>query len=166
MTSVPDVISRYYAAAAASDLDTLIGCFIIDAHVLDEGHDYHGVAEIRAWRQSLASQFTYTMEITGAKRPATGSTSSPPIWRVTSRAGLSTWTSASLWPTGSFQTFPFERVTPPVGARWLVSHPLTRRDRRDRRGTLPRPPGSDAARLVHFRVRPPSDCRVADSTPP
>ena len=68
MTSIPDVISRYYAAAAASDLDTLIGCFIVDAHVLDEGHDYHGVAEIRAWRQSLASQFTYTTEITGAKQ--------------------------------------------------------------------------------------------------
>jgi ketosteroid isomerase-like protein len=66
MTSIPDVISRYYAAAAAGDLDTLIACFTTYAHVLDEGHDYHGVAEIRAWRDSVASRFTYTSEITGA----------------------------------------------------------------------------------------------------
>jgi ketosteroid isomerase-like protein len=68
MTTIPDVISRYYAAAAARDADTLIGCFTTDAHVLDEGHDYHGVAQIRTWRESLASQFTYTTEITGAEQ--------------------------------------------------------------------------------------------------
>lgn len=68
MATIPDVISRYYAAAASRDLDTLIGCFTTDAHVLDEGHDYHGVAEIRAWRESLASQFTYTTEINGAEQ--------------------------------------------------------------------------------------------------
>ncbi len=64
MTTIPDVISRYYAAAAASDLDALIGCFTADSHVLDEGHNYHGVAEIRTWRESLASRYTYTTEIT------------------------------------------------------------------------------------------------------
>jgi ketosteroid isomerase-like protein len=68
MTTVPDVISRYYAAAAASDLDTLIGSFTADAHVRDEGHDYYGVAEIRTWRESVASQFTYTTEITGVEQ--------------------------------------------------------------------------------------------------
>ena len=69
MATIPDVISRYYAAAAAQDhLDTLIGCFTADAHVLDEGHDYHGVAEVRTWRESLASQFTYTTEIIGAEQ--------------------------------------------------------------------------------------------------
>ena len=68
MITIPDVISRYYAAAAATDLDTLIGCFTADAHVLDEGRDYHGVAEIRTWRESLASRFTYTTEITGAEQ--------------------------------------------------------------------------------------------------
>ena len=68
MTTVPDVISRYYAAAAANDLDTLIGCFTADSHVLDEGRDYHGVAEIRTWRESVASQFSYTTEITGTEQ--------------------------------------------------------------------------------------------------
>ncbi len=66
MTTIPDVISRYYDAAAAGDLDTLIDCFTTDGHVRDEGHDFHGVAEIRRWRESLASRFTYTTEITGA----------------------------------------------------------------------------------------------------
>ena len=66
MTTIPHVITRYYVAGAAGDLDTLIGCFAADAHVLDEGHDYHGVAEIRSWREGLASQFTYTTEITKA----------------------------------------------------------------------------------------------------
>lgn len=65
MTTIPDVISRYYDAAAAGDLDTLIDCFTTDAHVRDEGQDFHGVAEIRRWRESLASRFTYTTEITG-----------------------------------------------------------------------------------------------------
>jgi ketosteroid isomerase-like protein len=68
MTTIPDVITRYYAAAASRDLDTLIGCFTSDAHVLDEGHDYHGVAEIRSWREDLASHFTYTTQITEAEQ--------------------------------------------------------------------------------------------------
>jgi ketosteroid isomerase-like protein len=70
VSTAPEVISRYYAAAAAGHLDALIGCFTPDAHVLDEGHDYHGAAQIRAWRESLASRFAYTTEITGAE--ATG----------------------------------------------------------------------------------------------
>lgn len=66
MTTIPAVISRYYDAAAAGDLDTVIGCFTADAHVRDEGHDFHGLSEIRHWRESLASRFTYTTESTGA----------------------------------------------------------------------------------------------------
>ena len=72
MTTIPDVIARYYAAAAAGDLDALIGCFAADAHVRDEGHDYHGVAEIRGWRDGLASRFTYTTEITKAEQTDDG----------------------------------------------------------------------------------------------
>ena len=68
MATIPDVITRYYDASAAGDVDALIGCFTTDAVVRDEGHDYHGVAEIRSWRASLASRFTYTTEITGAEK--------------------------------------------------------------------------------------------------
>lgn len=63
MINVPDVIARYYDAAAAGDLDTLLGCFTVDAHVRDEDHDFDGVAEIRGWRNGLASKFTYTTQI-------------------------------------------------------------------------------------------------------
>ncbi len=72
MTNTPDVITRYYDASAAGDLEALIGCFTIDAHVRDEGHDFQGVAEIRSWRANLASRFTYTTEITGAEKTGDG----------------------------------------------------------------------------------------------
>ena len=72
MDTIPDVITRYYAAAAAGDIDALVSCFATDAHVHDDGRDYRGVAEIRAWRESLASQFTYTTEITGVDQSSDG----------------------------------------------------------------------------------------------
>ncbi|MCW2755608.1 MAG: hypothetical protein JWQ32_3019 [Marmoricola sp.] len=68
VTIAPDIVNRYYAASSAGDLDTLVACFVPDAHVIDEGQSYHGVAEIRAWRESLASRFTYTLDITGVER--------------------------------------------------------------------------------------------------
>jgi ketosteroid isomerase-like protein len=72
MTTIPDVIARYYDAAAAGDLDALIACFTVDAHVHDEDHDYVGVVEIRRWRESVASRFTYTTEITGSEQTEAG----------------------------------------------------------------------------------------------
>ena len=72
MINVPEVITRYYDAAAAGDLETLIGCFTTDAHVQDDGHDYHGVAEIRSWRNGLASKFTYTTQIIGSETVGDG----------------------------------------------------------------------------------------------
>lgn len=68
MNTTPDVIARYYAFSASGDLDLLISCFRADAHVRDEGNDYDGVAEIRGWRSSVASRFTYTTEITGIQQ--------------------------------------------------------------------------------------------------
>ena len=68
MTTIPDVIDRYYEASASGDLDTLLACFQPDAHVRDESHDYEGIAEIRGWRESVASRFTYTTEITRVER--------------------------------------------------------------------------------------------------
>lgn len=64
MTTTPDVIGRYYSSSASGDLDILISCFRADAHVRDEGQDYDGVAEIRSWRESLVSRFTFTTEVT------------------------------------------------------------------------------------------------------
>ena len=69
---VPDVISRYYAAAEAGDTDGVLACFSPDAHVLDEGRHYWGADEVRRWRESVATRFTYTSEITGTERTGAG----------------------------------------------------------------------------------------------
>jgi ketosteroid isomerase-like protein len=72
MSATPDVISRYYAAATDGDLDTVIGCFTVDAHVLDEGSDHNGVDEIRRWREDVATKYTYTTLITGVETSGDG----------------------------------------------------------------------------------------------
>ncbi len=68
MTNTPDVIGRYYAAAAADDIDAVVACFSPQAHVLDEDQHYRGVPEIRRWRESVASRYTYTSEITAVEQ--------------------------------------------------------------------------------------------------
>jgi hypothetical protein len=65
--SAPAVITRYLAAAPAGDFVALADCFTVDGTVTDEGHTYHGRAEIIGWRESLASQFTYTATITSSE---------------------------------------------------------------------------------------------------
>ncbi len=65
MTATPHVIASYYDAAANGDLEALLKCFTPEAHVLDEGQHYRGIAEVRRWRESAASRYTYTTEITG-----------------------------------------------------------------------------------------------------
>ena len=68
MTTLPDVIRRYYATSASGELAELLTCFSPDAHVRDEGRDYHGLDEIRGWREGVATRFTYTTEITGVEQ--------------------------------------------------------------------------------------------------
>ncbi len=70
MTTTPDAIARYYAAAANGDLAALLDCFTPEAHVLDEGQHYRGIPAIRRWRESVASRYTYTTEINGIKPAA------------------------------------------------------------------------------------------------
>jgi len=54
-TSTPAVITRYFAAQAARDFDTLVTLFADDAIVIDEGKTRRGTKEIRAWRENVAS---------------------------------------------------------------------------------------------------------------
>ncbi|GAA5026723.1 hypothetical protein GCM10023258_20760 [Terrabacter aeriphilus] len=72
MTGIPDVVSRYYSAAASGGIDDVLACFTDDAHVRDEQRDYHGLEEIRSWREGVATRFTYTTEITGADVEGSG----------------------------------------------------------------------------------------------
>ena len=52
--STPDVITRYFAAQAARDFDTLVTLFADDAVVIDDGQTSRGTTEIRAWRENVA----------------------------------------------------------------------------------------------------------------
>jgi ketosteroid isomerase-like protein len=72
MDTAPDAIKRYYTASAAGDIDHLVACFTAEADVTDEGRTYHGAAEIRGWRETLASSFTYTQDITGIEQTGDG----------------------------------------------------------------------------------------------
>lgn len=67
---VPDVIARYLGLAATGDLDALLGCFADDAVVTDEGETYRGRDAIRRWRETVASKFTYTVDVVDAESPA------------------------------------------------------------------------------------------------
>jgi hypothetical protein len=66
--STPAVVTRYLAAAPARDFAALADCFSANGTVTDEGHTYRGRSEIIGWRESLASQWTYTSTITGSEQ--------------------------------------------------------------------------------------------------
>jgi ketosteroid isomerase-like protein len=67
ITGTPDVIARYLGLAAEGDLDALVGCFTDDAEVVDEGQTYRGHDEIRRWRETVTSRFTYTVEVVSSE---------------------------------------------------------------------------------------------------
>jgi hypothetical protein len=62
-TRLPSVIQSYLDAATAPNYDALVACFTHDAIVVDDGRAYRGHAQIRAWRESLAAAFDYTVEV-------------------------------------------------------------------------------------------------------
>jgi ketosteroid isomerase-like protein len=70
--STPDVITRYVAAQAARDFDTLVAFFADDAVVIDEGQTRRGTTEIRAWRENVASVYEYTTELSGVEDEGDG----------------------------------------------------------------------------------------------
>ncbi len=65
---LPQPISSYLVAHQARDLDTAVGYYTDDAIAVDEGHSYRGPREIRDWLATAASEYTYTIELTGASR--------------------------------------------------------------------------------------------------
>ncbi len=65
--STPAIVTRYLAAATAQDFDTLADCFIAEGTVTDEGNTYRGRAEIIGWRESVASQWTFTSTVTSSE---------------------------------------------------------------------------------------------------
>jgi ketosteroid isomerase-like protein len=67
-SQLPELIHRYLVAHRARDLDTAVGCYTEDASVIDEGNTYRGLDQIRDWLATSASEYTYTIELTGARR--------------------------------------------------------------------------------------------------
>jgi hypothetical protein len=68
LDELPVVITSYLKAHQSRDLDTAIERYTDDASVTDEGRTYNGPNEIRAWLSRSASEFTYTIEMTGATK--------------------------------------------------------------------------------------------------
>ncbi|MFI6763625.1 nuclear transport factor 2 family protein [Micromonospora sp. NPDC050417] len=64
---VPPAVTGYFAATENGDRDALVASFAEDAVVLDEGRTHRGRAEIRQWRDEVATAYEYTVEVLSAE---------------------------------------------------------------------------------------------------
>lgn len=64
--SLPPVISGYLAASDRGDTEAVVRCMAEDAVVVDEDQEWRGAAAIRCWRDSVATAWDYTVQVTGA----------------------------------------------------------------------------------------------------
>jgi hypothetical protein len=53
MTTVPQIIQRYFRLASSQDSEAYIALFAPDALVEDEGREYVGIDAVRAWRSGV-----------------------------------------------------------------------------------------------------------------
>jgi len=67
-SQLPARVRSFLAAHTARDADTAIGAFTPDAVVTDEGRSFRGTEEISSFLRHSGSEFTYTTELTGARR--------------------------------------------------------------------------------------------------
>ena len=65
---LPAIISSYLTAHRDDEADIALTAFTNDATVIDEGHTYRGMGEIHGWLHRSASEYTYTIELTGTRR--------------------------------------------------------------------------------------------------
>jgi ketosteroid isomerase-like protein len=65
--SLPPVISEYLVASDRGDAEAVASCFAEDAVVVDEGREWRGAAAIRRWRDTVATAYQYTVQVTGAE---------------------------------------------------------------------------------------------------
>jgi ketosteroid isomerase-like protein len=65
---LPEPIRGYLVAHQARDLDTAVGYYTEDAIAVDEGLAYRGHEQIRDWLATAATEYTFTIELTGASR--------------------------------------------------------------------------------------------------
>jgi hypothetical protein len=63
-TNLPQSVAAYMQSASVRDTEALLTTFVADAIVTDEGHEYHGIDEIRRWRNESSSKYQYTVDVT------------------------------------------------------------------------------------------------------
>src|SRR5580700_3131771 len=66
LNELPEVVTRYLKAHKARELTAAIECYAPHSTVTDDGKTYRGLEEIEEWLRQSASEFTYTIETTGA----------------------------------------------------------------------------------------------------
>src|SRR5436189_3038518 len=59
---LPDLLSRYFAAANSDDADRIAACFAEDARVHDERQDFIGRAAIRQWAIDARKKASFQSE--------------------------------------------------------------------------------------------------------
>ena len=64
-TKLPQPIDAYIQATNTRDTDILLAVLTTDAIVVDEGREYHGIDEIREWKDKSYEKYQYTVEVTG-----------------------------------------------------------------------------------------------------
>lgn len=62
-TTLPSALADYLAAKQNRDGDALIATLADDAVITDEGREYHGKDEIRAWHEKASVAVNATYEI-------------------------------------------------------------------------------------------------------
>ena len=67
VSELPEVVGLYQDAHDQRDTDAALAAFTRDAVVVDDGHTFHGVDEIRDWLATAASEFTFTRTLVGAE---------------------------------------------------------------------------------------------------
>jgi ketosteroid isomerase-like protein len=67
---IPVTIERYFESGSRRDVEAILALFREDAVVIDDGRTWHGSADIRAWQLGPASQYEYTVTLSGIE--ATG----------------------------------------------------------------------------------------------
>jgi hypothetical protein len=53
MSDPTELVDRYFRLAPQRDSDAYLAQFASDAVAEDEGHEYHGIEAIRAWRNEV-----------------------------------------------------------------------------------------------------------------
>jgi hypothetical protein len=66
--SLPEVVTRYLKAHHAHDTATAVTAFTREATVIDDGNTYEGTEAIEGWLGRSASEFTYTIHLTGIQQ--------------------------------------------------------------------------------------------------